>query len=149
MNIPVPWVFVIAYVIGIGISLLVPVTISSSKLVTVFQALGILMLGVGAILAVWGQWVFHKEHTTTVPNETTSTFVTWGPYRFSRNPMYLGLFLFFAGFSVIFTWVWSILLLLAVVYYVNSVVIPVEEKQLQRNFGEAYGKYCKRVRRWI
>jgi protein-S-isoprenylcysteine O-methyltransferase Ste14 len=63
--------------------------------------------------------------------------------------MYLGLFLFFGGISVAFPFVWSILLLVAVVFYVNAVVIPVEERQLRENFTEAYEQYCHRVRRWV
>jgi protein-S-isoprenylcysteine O-methyltransferase Ste14 len=63
--------------------------------------------------------------------------------------MYLGLFLSFAGISGIFTFVWSILLLIIVVLYVNSVVIPAEERQLMYNFSEAYERYRSRVHRWI
>ena len=148
MRIPVPWVYAIAYLVGVGIQFVFPVNISGVLLSTI-EVLGVLLAAVGAVLMAWPQSIFRKHHTTTVPSETTTTFVTWGPYRFSRNPMYLGLFLFFAGISVIFSLVWSILLLLLVVYYVNSVVIPVEEKQLRKNFGEAYEQYCKKVRRWI
>lgn len=149
LHIPVSWTFTIAYLAGIGIWFLVPVTIGSAVWLVVMQILGILSLALGAILAFWAQWIFRKKHTTTVPTETTTSFVTWGPYRFCRNPMYLGLFLFFAGLSAIATFVWSILLLLVVLFYVNSIVIPVEERQLQRNFGEAYAKYVSRVRRWV
>jgi protein-S-isoprenylcysteine O-methyltransferase Ste14 len=149
MRIPVPWAFAIAYLAGIGIQLLVPVTISSGVLLTTIEVLGILITAVGVVLMAWPQSIFRRHHTTTVPSESTSTFVTWGPYRFSRTPMYLGLFLFFAGISVIFALVWSILLLFVVVYYLNSILIPVEERQLRRNFGEAYEQYCKKVRRWI
>jgi len=134
MHIPVPWVFVIAYLVGIGIQLEFPVSIGSANWLTVTQVLGILLLAVGAALAVWAQWIFRREHTTTVPTKTTTSLVVWGPYRFSRNPMYLGLFLSFGGISVALTFVWSILLLFVVLYYVNSVVIPVEERQLRRNF---------------
>jgi protein-S-isoprenylcysteine O-methyltransferase Ste14 len=149
MSMPVPWVYAIAYLVGVGIQFIVPVTVGSGMLLTAIEVLGILMLGVGALLMAWPQSIFRKHHTTTVPTETTTTFVTWGPYRFSRNPMYLGLFLFFAGLSVAFLTIWSVLLLIVVVYYVNSAVIPVEERQLRKNFGDAYEQYCRHVRRWI
>jgi len=149
LHIPVPWTFTIAYLVGIGIWFLVPVTIGSAFWLTIIQILSVLSLALGAVLAFWAQWIFRKLHTTTVPTETTTSLVTWGPYRFSRNPMYLGIFLFFAGLSGIATFVWSILLLLAVVFYVNSTVIPVEERQLRRNFGAAYEKYQSQVRRWV
>jgi len=148
-RIPVPWVYTIGYLVGIGTQFLVPVSINSAYLFTIVRIFGILLAAAGAVLMSWPQMIFRKHQTTTVPTETTTTFVTWGPYRFSRNPMYLGLFLFFAGLSLIFVLAWSIISLFVVVYYVNSKVIPIEEKQLERNFGNDYHKYCKKVRRWI
>lgn len=149
VHIPVPWVYTIGYLVGIGIQFFVPVSVNSAGLIAAVRVLGILVVAAGVALMVWPQMIFRKHQTTTVPIETTTTFVTWGPYRLSRNPMYLGLFLFFTGLSVIFVLVWSIISLLVVVYYVNSKVIPIEERQLQRNFSVAYEKYCKKVRRWV
>jgi protein-S-isoprenylcysteine O-methyltransferase Ste14 len=63
--------------------------------------------------------------------------------------MYLGLFLFFGGISVALAFVWSVLLLVIVVYYVSSEVIPLEERQLRRSFPDAYESYCGEVRRWV
>jgi protein-S-isoprenylcysteine O-methyltransferase Ste14 len=141
--------FTFGYLVGIGIQFIVPASTSSASSIMLVRALGILLVSAGAILMAWPQSIFHEHHTTTIPMETTTTFVNWGPYRISRNPMYLGLFLFFAGLSAIFVFLWSIIALLVVVYYVNSKVIPIEERQLQKNFGEAYEQYCERVRRWI
>jgi protein-S-isoprenylcysteine O-methyltransferase Ste14 len=149
MRMPVPWVFVIAYLLGIGIKTVVPVSMGSASWLLLAQILGIVMLAAGATLAVWARLIFHREHTTTVPFETTTSMVTWGPYRLSRNPMYLGLFLFFGGISVALAFFWSVLFLVIVVYYVNSRVIPLEERQLRRNFPEVYERYCVDVRRWV
>jgi len=149
VHIPVPWLYTIGYLFGIAIQFIVPVSIGSAALLAIVRVLGILLVTVGAVLMVWPQSIFRKHQTTTVPTETSTTLVNWGPYRFSRNPMYLGLFLFFVGLSVIFVLAWSILSLLVVVYYVNSKIIPIEEKQLRGSFGEAYEQYCKKVRRWI
>jgi protein-S-isoprenylcysteine O-methyltransferase Ste14 len=149
LGIPVPCVYVIAYLVGAMVQLAVPLTISSDLLLTTTQVISILLLAIGVILAVWAQWIFRKEHTTTDPSQTCSKFITWGPYKFSRNPMYVGLFLLFIGLSGIFTLVWSIIAQLFVFYYVNWIVIPVEETQLQKTFRQAYEEYCKKVRRWI
>jgi protein-S-isoprenylcysteine O-methyltransferase Ste14 len=148
-HIPVPWVYTIGYLTGIGIQFIIPVSPSPVILINLVRMTGILLAAAGALLMVWPQMIFRKHKTTTVPTETTTTLITWGPYQFSRNPMYLGLFLFFAGLSVIFVLMWSIISLLVVAYYVNSRVIPIEEKQLEMNFGQAYEQYCKKVRRWI
>lgn len=146
LHIPVPWVYAIAYLVGVGIQLAIPVSITSVFLLTITQAISILLIALGLLFAVWAQVLFRKEHTTTDPTQSSSRLVTWGPYRFSRNPMYVGLFFIFIGLSGVFTLVWSIALMLPVFYYVNWVVIPVEEAQLRTT---SYEQYRKKVRRWI
>ena len=149
LHIPVPWVYVIAYLVGIVIQLVYPILISSTLILAITRVLGAVLLVVGVVIIVWAQLIFHKEHTTTDPTQTSLKLITWGPYRFTRNPMYLGLFLTFIGIDGILTFVWSLILLLPVLYYVNWIVIPVEEKQLKKTFGKTYEDYCKKVRRWI
>ena len=72
-----------------------------------------------------------------------------GTLQIYSNPMYLGLFLGFIGVDLLLTFIWSLILILFLVYYVNWIVIPIEEAQLRRTFREAYEQYCKRVRRWV
>jgi protein-S-isoprenylcysteine O-methyltransferase Ste14 len=74
--------------------------------------------------------------------------VTAGPYRFTRNPMYVGLVLAYLGEQGMLLQVWPLLLLVLTVVYVNWFVIPVEETSL-RSFGPVYDAYRARVRRWI
>ena len=149
LHIPVPWVYVIAYLVGIVIQLVYPISISSTLILAITRILSGVLLVVGVAIIVWAQLIFHKEHTTTDPTQTSLKLITWGPYRFTRNPMYTGLFLTFIGIDGILTFVWSLILLLPVLYYVNWIVIPVEETQLKKTFGKTYEDYCKRVRRWI
>jgi protein-S-isoprenylcysteine O-methyltransferase Ste14 len=148
LHIPVPWVYVIAYLVGIVIQFVYPISISSTLILAITRILGAALLVVGVGIIVWAQLIFHREHTTTDPTQTSLKLITWGPYRFTRNPMYIGLFLAFIGIDGILTFVWSLILLLPVFYYVNWIVIPVEEKQLKKTFGKTYEEYCKRVRRW-
>lgn len=149
LRIPVPWVYAIAYLVGAGIQFAVPVTIASASLRAITQAVSILLIALGVLFAAWAQRIFRKENTTTDPTQSSSKLVTWGPYRFSRNPMYVGLFLVFIGLSGVFTLVWSIALMLPVFYYINWIVIPIEEAQLRGTFGETYEEYRKKVRRWL
>ena len=149
MTLPVPWVYVIAYLLGFGVQLLFPVEIRPVFWLSFTQAISIGLLVVGAILAVWAQWLFRKEHTTTDPNQTSSRLIISGPYRLSRNPMYVGLFLIFIGLSGVFTLVWSITCQIFVFCYLNWVVVPFEETQLNKSFGEKYIAYCKKAQRWI
>jgi protein-S-isoprenylcysteine O-methyltransferase Ste14 len=76
VRVPVPWVFVVAYLVGIGIQTVVPLSAGSAAWLLIAQILGILMLAAGAALAVWAQLIFRREHTTTVPYETTTSLVT-------------------------------------------------------------------------
>jgi protein-S-isoprenylcysteine O-methyltransferase Ste14 len=84
-----------------------------------------------------------------VPGQASSQLVTWGPYRFTRNPMYVGLTLAYLGEAGILRQIWPVILLPLVVAYVNWIVIPVEESKLREVFGEEYERYQKKVRRWL
>jgi len=141
--------FTIGYLVGLFIQFLVPFTFTTVFFPIAVYSIGAVLFVVGAGLAGWALWIFHKEDTTTVPGETSAKLVTWGPYRFTRNPMYLGLFLFFGGISMISDSLWSIPPLLVVVYFLDSTVIAGEERVLQTDFGEEYVRYSSKVRRWI
>jgi protein-S-isoprenylcysteine O-methyltransferase Ste14 len=148
MRIPVPWVFVLAYLMGVGLeavrfhSHFFPATPLISKIA------GIVFLA-GAALAAWGWLLFRKAKTTRVPGEASTTMVTRGPYRFTRNPMYLGLTVAYLGEAGILRQLWPVLLLPFVFAYLNWIVIPVEEEKLHQVFGTRYEEYRSRVGRWL
>ena len=85
------------------------------------------------------------------PNPTlpVKALVVTGPYRFTRNPMYLGLALLYAGLAVLLDSVWPLVLLVPVLVLIRRLVIDREEAYLARTFGAAYQDYTRRVRRWI
>ena len=107
------------------------------------------MFAMGAGIAGWGWVMFQKARTTTVPGKISSKLVTCGPYRFSRNPMYVGLVLAYIGEAGILRQFWPLVLLPLVVAYLNWVVVPVEEARLTEAFGAEYERYGAMVRRWI
>ena len=148
LRIPVPWVFVLAYLAGVGLERTRGSAPTSLGLHDVGPA-GVALFLVGAVIAGWGLWVFRKARTTTVPGERSARLVTWGPYRFTRNPMYVGLTLAYIGEAGILQQIWPLVLLPLVFAYVNWVVIPLEESRLGQVFGPAYEQYRARVRRWI
>lgn len=149
MRVPVPWVFVIAYLIGVGLQTLFPVTSSSTRLISISKTAGIVLFTIGAFAAAWSLLIFHKAQTTTTPGEISTELVTHGPYRISRNPMYLSLTLAYLGEAGILVQAWPLLTLPLVLTYVSSAVIPVEEARLRQAFGKEYERYCIRVRRWM
>ena len=144
MRIPVPWVFVLAYVLGAALERVWPVHVVGRTEV----AGGVLFLA-GAVIAGMSLSIFHRARTTTVPGNRSAALVTWGPYRWSRNPMYVGLTLAYLGEAGLLRHVWPVILLPLTLAYLNWVVIPVEEARLTEGFPEEYAAYRLRVRRWI
>jgi len=148
LRIPVPWVYVLGYVIGIGLErVLFPGRPLANK--NWAGAAGAALFAAGAVLAAWGWLTFYKAKTTRVPGETSSAMVTWGPYRFTRNPMYLGLACAYLGEAGLLRQIAPILFLPLVLAYVNWVVVPVEETKLREVFAAQYDAYRRKVRRWL
>ena len=81
--------------------------------------------------------------------EPTTTIVTRGPYRFSRNPMYLSLTMLYLGIAVTANALWVLLLVVPILAAMHRLVIVREERYLERKFGDTYLRYRSRVRRWI
>jgi protein-S-isoprenylcysteine O-methyltransferase Ste14 len=148
MHIPVPWVFVLTYLIGAGLDHCVPFELWD-RTASSIRVTGYVLLALGVVIAGWSLLIFYRLHTTTVPGKTSSSLVTRGPYRFSRNPMYIGLTLAYLGEAGILNHAWPILLLPLIIVYLNWIVIPVEEARLTEAFGADYGQYRAKVRRWI
>jgi protein-S-isoprenylcysteine O-methyltransferase Ste14 len=148
LHIPVPWVFVLTYIIGAILEHVLPLRAGNARFPGLSVAGGVLF-AIGATIAAWGLFTFRRARTTTVPGQASSQLVTWGPYRFTRNPMYVGLILAYLGEAGLLRQIWPVILLSFVVAYVNWVVIPLEESKLREVFGEQYDLYRKKVRRWL
>lgn len=103
----------------------------------------------GLALSLWGIVTFSLAGTTMFPFQPASALVRSGPYRFTRNPMYLGATLSYVGIAMAINAVWPVILLPIVLFTVYRFVIREEEKYLATHFGDAYLEYKKRVRRWI
>lgn len=148
MRIPVPCVFILAYLAGVGLEALCFHSHFFSFTPRISKIGGIVFLA-GAALAAWGWLLFHRAGTTRVPGRASTTMVIWGPYRFTRNPMYLGLMVAYLGEAGILRQLWPVLLLPLVFAYLNWIVIPVEEAKLRQVFGARYEGYRTRVGRWL
>jgi protein-S-isoprenylcysteine O-methyltransferase Ste14 len=149
MRIPVPWVFLLLDLLGAGLQRVWPPHLGLGVSGNASSAIGTVVFSVGVLTAGWGLITFHRARTTTVPGKLSSQLVTWGPYRFTRNPMYVGLTIAYLGEALLLRQVWPALLLPVVVAYVNWVVIPVEQARLMDVFGAEYVEYQRRVRRWL
>jgi protein-S-isoprenylcysteine O-methyltransferase Ste14 len=148
LRIPVPWTFVLTYLAGAGLEAIFH-TGEFMRSYDFLTPIGAVLFVLGAVIAGWGWFIFHREHTTRVPGQTSTTLVTWGPYRFTRNPMYVGLFFAYLGEAALVRQIVPVILLPLTIIYLNLIVIPLEEKRLREVFGAEYGRYVNRVRRWL
>ncbi len=110
-------------------------------------ALGICVLGLAVVASAIQR--FRHYGTSLVPIVPTTAIAKDGPYRFTRNPMYLGLLILSCGFALAMNSVWILLLLVPAVAAMNVLVIAREERYLERKFGAEYVEYKQRVRRWV
>jgi protein-S-isoprenylcysteine O-methyltransferase Ste14 len=146
---PVPWVYVLIFLAGVGLQRVWPLTSPIHASEQVITVAGAITFSLGAGIAAWGWITFFRAGTTRVPGEASSAFVTWGPYRFTRNPMYLGLAIAYVGEALLTRQVWPVLLFPVLIAYVNWIVIPVEQAKLTDVFGERYAQYMRQVRCWF
>jgi protein-S-isoprenylcysteine O-methyltransferase Ste14 len=102
-----------------------------------------LFVGFPAVLA------FRRAATSPNPWRPATALVTSGPYRFTRNPMYLGMLLLYLGGSCWGNSLWPLFFLPLVLWVMQAGVIAREESYLEERFGEAYRQYRARVRRWL
>ncbi len=111
--------------------------------------LGWLVTGIGMVVNFGGAGLFHRLRTAIIPFKPATRLVTSGIYRWTRNPMYLGMALLYAGIAILFDSLLALLLLIPVVAIIQLHVIAREEAYLERAFGDEYRAYKARVRRWI
>ncbi len=111
--------------------------------------LGFIPLSAGAILNIWAGFYFAKEKTTINPYGKPSSLLENGPFRISRNPMYLGMLCILLGLSLFLGTALSFLTPIFLFIVLNDIFIPREEKRLKEVFGEKYLKYKQRVKRWL
>ena len=82
-------------------------------------------------------------------NRPTTSIVESGPYRFTRNPIYLGMFLGLIGLAIAFDNLWLLMMLVPFALVIRYGVVAREEAYLERKFGDVYRGYRRRVRRWL
>ena len=114
-----------------------------------WNRLGLAPVAVGLALALWAARLFRRAATPVTPWETPSALVAAGPYRFTRNPMYLGLALCLSGLPVWLGTLTPFLVVPLFVWVITARFILGEEQRLEKRFGSRYRAYKARVRRWI
>jgi protein-S-isoprenylcysteine O-methyltransferase Ste14 len=110
---------------------------------------GAVVAAAGGLIALSSVWRLVSAGTTFHPGAPNTVLVGAGLYRYSRNPIYLGLILAYLGTSAILFSLWALLALPLFIAYLRYLVIAREEAYLRRRFGTAYEDYLARVPRWL
>jgi protein-S-isoprenylcysteine O-methyltransferase Ste14 len=115
---------------------------------------GLRWFGLALIVAGFGHAasaiaLFVTSRTTIVPHHRSAKLVVRGAYRWTRNPMYVGLTLAYLGVAAMLASVWALPLLAVPLFVIHKHVIPMEERQLEAVFGDEYRRYRTHVRRWL
>lgn len=138
--------FLILLVLSVLLNFIVPVPAFLSPPSTYS---GFLIIGSGLVLVLWSRSLFLRNSTTLQPSEEPTSLVTSGPFRISRNPIYLGMAAILLGVTVLQGTLVTLVFPVLFVVLIGLFIIPGEERNLEKVFGESYREYKKRVRRWI
>jgi protein-S-isoprenylcysteine O-methyltransferase Ste14 len=141
-----PLVYLTAILLGLGLHLARPIGLLARPAGTWLGAAAVLL---AFTLFVWAVRTFRAVGTPVPGNRPTTTIVHAGPYRFSRNPIYLAFSLFQLGLALWVDSLWLIVTLVPAVALMALVVVPREERYLAARFPAAYPSYEGSVRRWL
>ncbi len=141
---PILLVIHIAAAYLLGRFILLPIAVSP-----VVRNIGLALAGIGFLFGILAFYSFMKARTTLDPHGSVKTVVSSGIYRFTRNPIYLGMVFMLIGFPLTFGNLWGFPLAPVFVLLMNKLVIEHEEAYLEKKFGEGYTGYRSRVRRWL
>ena len=150
-RVPPPAIFITVFLVALWLEAavyrvwLVPDVRTPAALV----ASGVALVVLGVAIAVAGVLAFLRSRTTIMPYKRASSMVVAGPYRFTRNPMYVGMALAHVGGALALNAGWPLLLLPVAMVLLHVLVIRGEERLMAETFGAEYDAYRTRVRRWL
>jgi protein-S-isoprenylcysteine O-methyltransferase Ste14 len=111
--------------------------------------LGALVIALALALFAWAIVTITSAGSSVPTNRPTTTIVESGPYYFTRNPIYLSMFLGLIGLAIAFDNLWLLLMLAPFALVIRYGVVAREEAYLERKFGDVYRRYRSHVRRWL
>jgi len=142
-----PLAWGLAVVAGLALDWVVPLRFVPAALPA--RWLGAIVFALALALGVWAIVTITGAGSNVPTNRPTTAIVESGPYRFTRNPIYLGMMLVLIGLAIAFDNLWLLLVLVPFALVIRYGVVAREEAYLERKFGDAYRGYRARVRRWL
>jgi protein-S-isoprenylcysteine O-methyltransferase Ste14 len=145
-----PLYFIGGFLLGMLLhGVVAPIHLSGETTSRALSVSGWTVFWIGMVVAHSGVFTFMLAGTTMFPFKEASRLVQHGPYRFTRNPMYLGLTIGYIGLALALNTAWPLILLPLMLWLVTWTVIEPEERYLTATFGDEYLAYKRRVRRWL
>jgi protein-S-isoprenylcysteine O-methyltransferase Ste14 len=139
-----PLVFIAALGIGWLLNWLAPLHAFSS-----LHVAGGILAFAGVVLGLWGVHAFHRAGTAVRPDRPVTALVTDGPFRYTRNPLYIGLTTIYLGVAFSTGMLWLLVTLIPALAVTHWKIVRREEQFLEAKFGETYRTYKTHVRRWV
>jgi len=141
-----PTYFWSAVVLMVGLHFVCPI----KQIITgIYRFLGAVLVVAGGWFNVWADLAFKKFKTTVKPFEQSNSLITSGLFRITRNPMYVGMVFTLLGLFVVLGSVTPIVIVPVFIIVVTVRFIIPEERDLERQFGEDFLGYKRKVRRWL
>ena len=136
----------ILLILSVGLNFVIPIMTVIHAPYTYF---GIMIIGFGVVMDLWSSSLFLRSKTTVSPYGSPTSLVTSGPFRISRNPMYLGMAAMLSGIAVLLGTLVTFVFPVVFIMIIETQLIPDEERKLEKIFGEQYKEYKNKVRQWI
>ena len=142
---PIAWA--VAVLVGSGLNWLMPLPFIPAAVPA--GGLGAMVFALALALVAWAIVTMTRAGSNVPTSLPTTTIVNTGPYRFTRNPIYLGMVLGLIGLAIALNSLWLLLMLVPFALVIRYGVVTREEVYLERKFGDIYRGYRSRVRRWL
>jgi len=147
---PPPLILLAFLVVGTVLQFIFPLSFFAPFNVGSLQFLGgLAIILAGIALAFWGVRTFSKAGTNVATHQAALLVVTHGPYKFTRNPMYMGMQILLVGVGIMFSSEWFLLLWPIFFLILRFGVVAREERYMRGKFGEQYVALLNSTRRWI
>lgn len=114
-----------------------------------YNFLGILLIIAGCTMTIWVNWYLLKSKSATHPFDMPTSFLTSGLFKISRNPLYLGMTIVLLGIDIILGSLSPYIFTAFFIFFIDRMIIPIEEINLKKIFGSKYTNYKRKIRRWI
>jgi len=142
------------YLAAIGISLVARLLIARLPITPRWlrgprRKSGFALIAAGFATMAWGAATFQRAGTNLTVHDPALALVEEGPFRYTRNPIYIGMTAAYSGVTLLLNNLWGIILLPALLTFIERNVIEREEEHLRARFGDAYDDYAIRIPRWL